>query len=247
MAIVPALPSSSVVLIRDGASGLEVLMVERAKTMKFAPGAFVFPGGKVDEGDCEHGFWSDYIDMPAAARDLSYRIAGLRELYEEASVFIASASGDETRPDLDFRDRIRVEGATLGVAEMELFAHWVTPEPIPRRFNTFFYLVAHNGEKARHDGNEAVSYRWVNPEIILEDWENDKVPLMFPTRLNLLRLAEANTVDEAFEQARQRDVVKALPALSRNQEGVSLTIPEECGFGITEASEKELAVETSNK
>ena len=244
--IAEALPACSIVVVRDGSTGLEVLMIERAKTMRFAPGAFVFPGGKVDAHDNDRDFWAPLINSTSDLPDLAYRIAGLRELYEEASVLIteeacrsASRSGFE-----NFADRIVAARARLNVRDMIPFAHWVTPEPMPRRFDTHFYIVAHNGEEASHDGEEAVSLRWVSPKAILNDWDDDRVPLMFPTRLNLIKLARASTVLEALQQSREADVVRTLPVLGQDQNGVSLTIDEASGYGVTQASDKELRVES---
>ena len=104
--------------------------------------------------------------------------------------------------------------------------------------------MAHNGQEARHDGNEAVSLRWVNPKAILEDWDGDKVPLMFPTRLNLMKLARASTVEEALAQSREAAVVRTLPVVGQDENGIKLTIDPACGYEVTRASSKELNVET---
>jgi len=242
--VVDALPASSIVVVRDDTCGLEVLMIERAKTMRFAPGAFVFPGGKVDARDQSETFWEGLINCENSLPDLSYRLAGLRELYEEASVLITDNPVSAATTNLDFVERLKEAGARLNVADMVPFAHWVTPEPMPRRFDTHFYIVAHNGEEACHDGNEAISLRWVRPKAILEDWGDDKVPLMFPTRLNLMKLARASTVAEALEQSREADVVRTLPVIGRDSEGIKLTIDRGAGYGVTQASAKELRVET---
>ncbi|MBL4638901.1 MAG: hypothetical protein JKY57_00045, partial [Kordiimonadaceae bacterium] len=123
------------------------------------------------------------------------------------------------------------------------FAHWVTPETVPRRFDTHFFIAAHNGQTAQHDGNEAISLRWVNPQVLLNDWEADKVPLMFPTRLNLIKLARANTVAEALEQARNTPLVRTMPIVNLDENGVSVTIDKAAGYGVTKASLRELNVE----
>jgi 8-oxo-dGTP pyrophosphatase MutT (NUDIX family) len=242
--IAPALPASSIILVRDGKAGLEVLMTERAKTMKFAPGAFVFPGGKVDKTDQQNWRWQGITTGRGVFRDFSFRVAALRELYEEAGILqIDGFRRAVLAPGLAFADLIRYSGGRLDIANMIPFAHWVTPEPMPRRFDTHFYVAAHNGQDAQHDGNEAVSLRWVCPRKLLADWEEDKVPLMFPTRLNLTKLARSSTVADALRQARRARVVRTLPVVDMDAAGVRLKIDAETGYGVTEASGREIAVE----
>lgn len=245
--IAKPLPASSILVVRDGQTGLEVLMTERAKTMKFAPGAFVFPGGKVDSKDEDRAHWYGLINTKNDLADLPFRVAALRELYEEASVLITTKPVSSDTEELGFSVRLEEEGTRLNVADMVPFAHWVTPEPMPRRFDTHFYIVAHNGQEAVHDGNEAISLRWVNPKRLLEDWDNDKIPLMFPTRLNLIKLARANSVADALEQASKADVVRTLPVIGQDENGIKLTIDPACGYGVTQASTKELAVESGQR
>jgi 8-oxo-dGTP pyrophosphatase MutT (NUDIX family) len=242
--IAEPLPAASVIVVRDVAQGLEVLMIERAKTMRFAPGAFVFPGGKVDAHDMDQKFWLDHSNGNKTMPDLAFRIAALRELYEEAALLITDSSASSADSDQAFLDHIQCEQLKLNVADMAPFAHWVTPEPMPRRFDTHFYIVEHNGQEALHDGQEAVSLRWVNPKTILAEWGMDKVPLMFPTRLNLMKLARASSVQEAMEQARGAKVVRTLPVVGQDENGIKLTIDPACGYDVTIASSKELRVET---
>ncbi len=226
-------------------------MIERAKTMRFAPGAFVFPGGKVDKQDYDADFLAHHTNGASDLPDFAFRIAALRELYEEAGVLITDQSPTTAKPavttkaGLSLFERLGLEKAKLNILDMVAFAHWVTPEPMPRRFDTHFYIVEHNGGTAKHDGNEAVSLCWVKPSLILDDWDSDKVPLMFPTRLNLMKLARANTVAEAMEQARAVKVVRTLPVIGRDKNGVNLTIDPATGYSVTRASFKELRVESS--
>ncbi len=239
-------PASSIMVIRDGQGGLEVLMIERAKTMKFAPGAFVFPGGKVDKADMQGWRWQGITTGRSAMRDFAYRVAALRELYEEAGILLTDRAPKRTlTPAVPFATMVRNAGVRLDISNMVPFAHWVTPEPMPRRFDTYFYLAPHNGELAVHDGNEAISFRWVSPRRILDDWENDRIPLMFPTRLNLMKLARAATVNEAMRQARRAKVIRTLPVVHMQEGGVSLSIDPATGFGVTAATPKELSVEAA--
>ncbi len=238
-----ALPAASVLLLRDGAEGLEVLMMERAKTMKFAPGAFVFPGGKVDPDDGDQEWWHGNTNAAKDCNDFSYRVAVLRELYEETSVLLTETPIESFDDSASFHEYFRNSSHVLDVESLVPFAHWVTPETMPRRFDTRFYVTAHNGQEAIHDGDEAVSLRWICPQKLLSEWGEDQVPLMFPTRLNLIKLARAENVGEALTQAQGTEVVKTMPIVSRDEQGVAVTIGENSGYGVTRATEKELRVE----
>lgn len=243
--IAPALPASSVLLIRDGLGGLEVLMIERAKTMRFAPGALVFPGGKVDATDFDIWRWQRYMDNPRKTpKDMAFRLASLRELYEETHILLGDTKRKGLPPKgVPFHKLLNTFGVKLHLDKMEPFAHWVTPETVPRRFDTYFYLVPDDGQLEDFDGEEAVDAKWLKPREILRDWEIDKVPLMFPTRLNLMKLARSSTVAAAMQATKQHPVVRVLPKVERKEKGIDLTIQKAAGYGVTKATPKELMVE----
>jgi 8-oxo-dGTP pyrophosphatase MutT (NUDIX family) len=256
--IAPALPSASILVVRDGASGLEVLMMERAKTMRFAPGAFVFPGGKVDSDDMKLWRWRRQVSDIRMNRETAYKIAALRELYEEVGICLVtnnvvgagkaglSASGKmmaKRGGGNGFRKALIKQGIMLDTKSLEPFAHWVTPENLPKRFDTYFYIARHNGQKAKHDGNEAISHRWVNPSDLLNNWEEDKVPLMFPTRMNLMKLARAKTAREAVRMAQQTPVVRTLPVIHQSNGKPEVSITNHREFGTVSATERELMTE----
>ncbi len=245
--IAPALPASSILLIRDGVGGLEVLMIERAKTMRFAPGALVFPGGKVDRADFDHWRWRRFLKHNRKQfRDEAFRIAALRELYEETHILLDEKPGHPNLPKgMAFEKLLQVYRPQLSASKLEPFAHWVTPETMPKRFDTYFFLAPDDGHLEDFDGEEAVSAHWLSPRKVLSDWESDKVPLMFPTRLNLMKLARSSTVEAALQATKQQPVVRVLPKLKRDRNGIDLSILREAGYGVTKATEKELSVESA--
>jgi len=244
-AVAVAHPASSILVVRDMDQRLEVLMIERAKSLRFAPGAFVFPGGKVDPADHNLALWQGLTNAVDGMTDFAFRLAALRELYEEAGLLLTLGQSKILDPGLDFRAGLLAKGSQLNLAGMEPFAHWVTPEGMPRRFDTHFYITPHNGQDVRHDGYEAVSFRWVCPKETLKEWDLDHIPLMFPTRLNLMKLARASNVAEALAQARETTVVRTLPVIGRDKNGIKLTIDPASGYEITQASFKELHVESA--
>ena len=254
----PARPAASILLIRDGARGREVLMLERARTMAFAPGAVVFPGGRVDRGDW-HTALRRHGRGSLNPTDLAHRSACIREAFEEVGLLLARdrrtgrSVTESRRLTLDHRVRRRLTDGGIrltGIAQrarlefapeaLVPFAHWITPEPLPKRFDTRFYLVAApRGQRARGDGSEAVELAWHRPADMLGGWEEGRTPLMFPTRLNLMKLARADTVAQALAQARATPVFTVLPKVSLADGRRSLTIPAEAGYGVTAATQRD--------
>jgi 8-oxo-dGTP pyrophosphatase MutT (NUDIX family) len=231
-------------------------MVQRHHGIDFARGALVFPGGKVDAGDANAGLRSrvagaEALD-PAA---LALRIAGVRETFEECGVLLARGWGESALlPEarvvaLERRYRARLLGGELGIGaiaereDLELaadllvpFAHWITPEGAPRRFDTHFYLVeAPLDQVAAHDGNESVDSVWIEPGRALEEGRAGRRTVVFPTRLNLAKLGRSRSVQEALERARREPVVTVLPRIERVEGGAVIRIPEAAGYGICEA------------
>jgi 8-oxo-dGTP pyrophosphatase MutT (NUDIX family) len=250
----PALPAASILVVRDGPTGLEVLMMERAKTMRFAPGAFVFPGGKVDNEDMKLWRWRNQVSDYRMNKETAYKIAALRELYEEVGICQATACGHKSlfasakmptglnNANL-LRRALLKKGLILDTKSLVPFAHWVTPENLPRRFDTYFYITRHNGQKAQHDGNEAISHRWVNPQKLLDSWEGEQVPLMFPTRLNLVKLARAKTAREAIRLAKRTPIVRTLPVIRLNDGKPEVSITDHAEYGNVTATEREMNTE----
>ncbi|RMF10467.1 MAG: NUDIX hydrolase, partial [Alphaproteobacteria bacterium] len=173
---VPALPAASLILVRDGrprADGrtLEVLMVERHGAIEFAGGAYVFPGGKVQRADATRRLTGRFPSLS----DLPYRMAAIREAFEETGVLLARYQGSrriarrqEQRLLLrrvanrrHLRDRALLQdlqrrGFEPAADCLIPFSHWITPEVRRIRFDTRFYLTAMpRGQMVQHDGTEA--------------------------------------------------------------------------------------------
>lgn len=239
--------AATLLLVRDGACGLEVLMIERHHEMAFASGAAVFPGGKVTE-------WDD--DPHVAARcagqgDLdreqrAARVAAIRETYEECGVLLAREAAGTTilgRERLaalrlrwqeriagggsGFADMVRKEGLELAVDLMLPFAHWVTPAASPKRFDTrFFISPAPAGQLAQHDGSEAVDAFWVRPADALDGCTQGTRTIMYPTLSNLALLAGSADVAGALSATRRRPLQRIQPTLVRRGDGKLLpTLP----------------------
>ena len=244
---VPTKPAATVLLVRDGKSGLEVFMVVRHHQIDFASGALVFPGGKVEEDDyviaADPARCGATGDLDPTARAL--RVAALRETFEECGVLLARPRGGSVLLDgqrcaniaakgLSFADMLDSEDLELALDTLTPFAHWITPPIMPKRFDTHFYVVAAPRDQiAMHDGSESVDSIWLNPPQGLADAEAGKYTLVFATKLNLQMLGESPDAASAIAAARARRIVTVEPIAVKNERGYTLTIPLEAGYGGT--------------
>lgn len=168
---IPVRPAATVMLVRDGADGLEVFMLQRTHGAAFARSQYVFPGGKVDDAD--HGEMFEPIcdgldDATASAQmgldhgGLAWLVAAIRECFEEAGVLLARRLDDDqlipfdepavverfnaARSDVDagtlsLSDLCEQEGLRLIVDRLHLVDHWITPLGERRRFDTRFFVT----------------------------------------------------------------------------------------------------------
>jgi len=223
-------PAAAILLLRDGAphgrEGLEVLMICRAKAMSFAGGAMAFPGGRVDEADA--------LLAPEGDPLGAFRIGAIREAWEETGMLLARPSASPAAAGgTAFHAHLSDRGVAPDHAALTHFAHWVTPEQSPKRFDTHFFLAAPpEGQEPVHDGSETEEAVWLRPAQVLEDAEAGRRALVFPTRLNLLRLARHATASEALAAARATPVVTVMPRPEPDGAGgTNLRIPEAAGYG----------------
>lgn len=244
---VVARPASTVLLVRDGASGLEVFMVVRHHKIDFASGALVFPGGSVDPGD--YAIAADPARCAADAatdeRGRALRVAAIRETFEECGVLLARPRGASALIDgarcaaiaakaagRSFSELIAAEDLSLALDALTPFAHWITPPIMPKRFDTHFYIApAPADQSALHDGSESVDSTWINPGRALADAETGKYTIVLATRLNLRRLGESHDVASALAAVRARRIVTVEPTAVKSETGFTLTIPREAGYG----------------
>lgn len=209
----PLIDSASILIVRDENEGLEVLMVKRHQDIAFAGGAYVFPGGKADQGDYQLS--STIKSFPPGYSELTH--TAFREVFEESGLIIGDhTNAGDYRNDLlngniSFADIIKKANITFNMDNIVPFARWVTPRMYPRRFDTRFFLAkAPMGQVATPDGVEAVDLKWVSP---LEFIEQQRENMMFPTIMNLKLLAEASNVEDAFEQSIKRKIITVEPEI----------------------------------
>ena len=251
----PAIPSATVLLLRDGSRDLEVFMVQRHHQVDFAQGALVFPGGKVDPADAEPSLRERCDAGPGSADDLALRVAAIRETFEESGILLARPrpSGElvpgERLWEIESRHRdalnhketslgaiIAAEDLTLACDLLVPFAHWITPEISPKRFDTHFFLVAAPPDQvALHDGRESVDSTWTTPAAALAEADAGRCTIVFPTRLNLMKLARCHAVDESLAKAEGAPIVTVMPRIEQTDAGAVLRIPAEADYDVVDA------------
>lgn len=247
---VAPVPAATILIVRDGTEGLEVFMVKRHHQIDFVAGALVFPGGKVHGGDreaalCEHTDgaedWSPEMRPTGAA--------AIRETFEESGILFArEVGGGFVSPARltsleSYRERlekgeisllymVQRERLRLACDQLARFAHWVTPEHMPKRFDTHFFLAAvPQGHTGGHDGRESVDSVWIRPEDAIAD--RKKWNVIFPTKLNLMKVSGAKTVAKAMQLARANAPVTVMPWIEQTTEGPRLRIRDDAGYAQT--------------
>lgn len=184
-------------------------MVRRNDQVAFMAGSYVFPGGRVDAGDRP----AAGTPLPApifadltAEEEAAYRNAAVRELQEEANV-------------------------TLAAADVLPFAHWVTPEIETRRYDTRFFLARMpDGQIARHDDGETTALAWLTPAEAIARFHRKELLLPPPTYTSIVQLAPRTSIDDVFEWARGRSIVRVMPGFFKNGDQVTLTLPGDPTF-----------------
>ncbi len=203
----PLLSAATVLLLRDGPQGLEVLMTRRSQTASFAPGAYVFPGGGIDAADA--------LAHPHAKRrptqsdlHLTQAIAAIRESFEELGILLARhangqmasaadiAALDRQASGGDFAQQCTARGLTLAADEVFVLAHWITDRDLPRRFDVPF-LVARmpDAQTPVADEKEQFDPEWIRPAEALSRHAQGRFFIIYPTLKTLERLQSYATVD----------------------------------------------------
>lgn len=254
---IAAVPAATILIVRDGENGLEVFMVKRHHQIDFVAGALVFPGGKATRGDFDTAL-GEFTDGASAWSVEMRAIAAtaIREAFEESGILLArdGATGqmiDSSRleslqpyrhalekGETNLLDMLRAERLRLACDELAPFAHWVTPRMMPKRFDTHFFLArVPVGHAGRHDGRESVDSIWIQPREAIAD--RKKWNVIFPTKLNLMKLAQSKTVQEAMSTARATNPLTVEPWVEDGPEGRLLRIRDDAGYEQTTALMKD--------
>ena len=231
-------PAATVVLVRDGDAGIETWMMRRVRSMAFAAGAAVFPGGRVDErdGDISVPWTGPDPDAVAArlgtsgatARELV--TAALRELFEETGALLAepvppAAEVERVRPavesrELPFAQFLADHGSALRTDVLHAWSRWVTPPFEKRRYDTWFFVgTLPAGTEARAVSGEADAAGWIGVDDVLGRGEAGEVFLLPPTTATLRDLRAAGTVAALLGQAPTRSLEPIHPEVRPRDDG----------------------------
>ena len=226
--------SATVLLLRN--DPFEVLMVGRAARGAFAS-ALVFPGGAIDPDDRDAAWRELAADgggLSPAERAL--RIGAIREVWEETGILLADGETPARRPGVALREAVASAAARIRIDALAHFGHWITPTIESRRFDTHFFLAeAPRDQVAVPDGTETLSVEWMPPARAVEFAVSGERPIIFPTMVNLARLAESSSSAEAIAKARERPPVTVQPEITvETGGGRRITIPLDAGYPVTE-------------
>jgi 8-oxo-dGTP pyrophosphatase MutT (NUDIX family) len=225
----------------QGRRGIEVFMVRRAVQSEFLPDLYVFPGGSVaaDDRSVEQ---TEGLCMPVrpsladpegrTSLGNGVRTAAIRELFEEANVLLAYRDNAilaiyeeqivrfaSYRQALNERkgsllEMARTEHLTFATDRLTYFAHWITPEGLPKRYDTHFFLATAPAEQeALYDQLETSDGVWIQPPEAMTRFQGGDFPVAFPTFHLLRALANFDRVQDVLAAAATRYVTVQIPRL----------------------------------
>jgi 8-oxo-dGTP pyrophosphatase MutT (NUDIX family) len=234
-------PAATVIIFRNAADGgpPELLMVQRAREMRFAGGAAVFPGGRIDPEDRELAARLDPDEDPEVSAS---RVAGIRETLEETGLMIATQELVTGAEAADARGFLLEQGAlepvlerhgwTLDFSRLVLFAHWCPP--MDKAFDTRFFVtnLGTGAVDIQVDATENTRLFWASAKRVQELNDAGEVSVIFPTRRNIDRLALFGSYEEALAQIEQFPVSR-IHASIEMRDGVKwLAIPDGHGYPV---------------
>jgi glyoxylase-like metal-dependent hydrolase (beta-lactamase superfamily II)/8-oxo-dGTP pyrophosphatase MutT (NUDIX family) len=253
----PPRTSASLILLRDGDAGMEVLLLRRAeRSGDLNGGAVVFPGGVLDPNDApdqalcgglSDAQASERLGLPSGA--LAYWVAAVRECFEEVRLLPAVDSGGEdialdARGGAELEDwRHALHDGRLGLSDilgrldariaadrLVYLSHWITPPGLPKRFDTRFFVArCPAGQTAVVDRTEAVEALWLTPAQAVS--AEQALRLLPVTRRTLATLARFDTVDAALAfAAGQAAVPLMMPRMARGPKGIRPVLPDEWAY-----------------
>ena len=249
-------PATTVLLLRPSAAGdmaspLEVFMVVRHHQIDAFSGALVFPGGKLEAADGDPQLRTRAGGAGTLDDEqLKFRVAGVREAFEECGVLLARKRGERalvaavdlagieqrwrkklSDDEASIVDLVEAEDLELATDLMVPYAHWITPVFAPKRFDTWFFLAeAPQDQVALHDGSESVDSLWIQPRQAIDEAEAGRRTLVHATLKNLELLAETTSVTEALSSSCARKIVTVQPWVESRDGKRYLHIPADAGY-----------------
>jgi 8-oxo-dGTP pyrophosphatase MutT (NUDIX family) len=239
-----ATPAATMVIFRNNPKGGAplILMVERVKSMAFAAGAVVFPGGKVDAADFEY---ADHFDHGLDRSEAAARLAVIRETIEEVGLALGLDGVLEPTNCAEARTMLH-DGASLHIVcqrygwnpRLELlvpWSRWRPPNIESRVFDTRFYLIdaKDTAVAATVDNTENQALFWDTAQGVLDRLDRSEVKAIFPTKRNLERLAQFDSFNATAAHAAEFPV-KLLLTYVEERDGIKhICVPDGFGYPIT--------------
>lgn len=251
----PPRPAATVVLLRDAEGGPEALLLRRHKRSGFAADAWVFPGGGVDKADRDEGTadhmdgptpaeWAARLGLDDASEAQGYVVAAIREAFEETGILLARPDPEgPTQIDdpegmavarrallndvVKLRDVAVGNGLRLAGDTLIYIAHWITPEPEPRRYDTRFF-AARAPDDAVCDVHdlEMTDSVWLPPAEAVARFRDGQMKLLPPTVRTLEQLSGFATFDALRASLADAEVPAILPRMRRDPDGVAIVVPD---------------------
>ncbi|MEU6706575.1 NUDIX hydrolase [Streptomyces wuyuanensis] len=236
--------AATVMLLKDTSEGVHVHMLRRRASMAFAGGAYVYPGGGVDDRDARPvrwagpslAEWAQRLGVEHEASAQAVVCAAVRETYEEAGVLLAGETGDSVVEDttgddweadraalvdrkLSFAEFLDRRGLVLRSDLLGAWARWITPEFEPRRFDTWFFVASlPRGQRTRNASTEADRTVWIRPADAAAGYDKGELLMMPPTIATLRVLGRFGTATDALAAAAEQDLAPIL-AQARLEDG----------------------------
>jgi 8-oxo-dGTP pyrophosphatase MutT (NUDIX family) len=249
--------AATVILVHQPADGpFTCFMVRRHVRSEFAPDVYVFPGGKVDAADRDPALVACIdVSLPTPAdldfpdRDLGFRIAAIRELFEEAAVLLATSGGGLLRIEgvaverfARWRSDLQAGRVTMASFALETgirftpdllvpFSRWITPVTMPRRYDTRFFLACMpEGQEPLHDALETTDSVWISPAEALRRYHEGDFPLVFATIKHLERLAPSDSIDALIAAIAPGDLAPITPQILHRDGETHFLLPGDSGY-----------------
>ena len=247
--------AATVLLLRDGAPGLEVYLLRRTKGMPFAGGMTAYIGGGVDprDGDVEIAWvgpspasWAEAFGCDErTARELV--CAAVRETFEEAGLLLAGAPDGElavpdgpgwaadraalTAGEITLAQLLDRHGLVLRADLLTPWARWITPEAEPRRFDARFFAAAlPPGQQAAGHAAESDQTSWLRPAEALSAARDGEISLLPPTAATLAEFAAATGIEDIL--TRERSITPIQPTLINDNGHAWLEVPDDIGYPL---------------
>jgi 8-oxo-dGTP pyrophosphatase MutT (NUDIX family) len=263
--------AATVILLRETKpQGFEVFLLKRHEKSSFMGGNFVYPGGRVDRNDgsleisshCKgispeqaHQILGESI---SPEESLAHWVAGIRELFEEAGVFLAYdqagtpfslKNSPQQEKFLNYRDLLQKGKVTicqvveeekllLAVDQLHYYAHWITPAARSERFDTRFFLACHPaGQEATYDQKETTIGVWFTPRKALEENLKGEAALSPPTLKTLEDLSRFRSIDEVFKSLKGNEIRPIIPVLTKISDDPIILFPWDPEYEIFQKRE----------